>query len=217
MVSKKVRHTHQPKAVKLYLNEEIPSQPKDRPSRTVRNTGMAGARLTVEELLSRHHGVTDEEIRKLGEAEQKILFRIITNPAERDYVYRREAVSALASLANQDALILLTAIASDKNEDPVIAGRSLDGLAKLGGSSACRLIVQLLEHSDEYVRNRALRALFKLKHPDSINALSRTAATHPSDWFRSRARDTLLEMGVSVKTRRQTVSRPKVRVQQESS
>jgi HEAT repeats len=213
----KTRHIHQPKAVKLYLNEEIPTGPENRPSRTIRNPGMAGARLTVEELLSRHHGFSEEDIRSLGEAEQRVLFRIVTEPAERDYVYRREAVSALALLANQESSILLGAIALDKNEDPVIIGRALDGLARLGGSSACHLILQTLEHSDEYIQNRALRALFKLKHPDSIPTLNKTAATHPAEWYRRRAQDTLLEMGSPIKGRRQTVRKPKKRVQKEPS
>src|SRR5262245_52740125 len=79
-------------------------------------------------------------------------------------------------------VLLLASIASDKHEDPVIVGRSLDGLAKIGGDSACRLILQSLEHSDDYVRNRAVRALLKLKHPDSIESLSRAATSHSSPW-----------------------------------
>jgi HEAT repeat protein len=164
----------------------------------------------VEELLCRHHGASDAAIRKLAPAAQKVLFRIVTDPADRDHVYRREAVSALATLGSRDAVMLLAGLAADEREDPVIVGRALNGLAKLGGDAAARLIEQSLEHHpDEYVRTCALKALMKLKHPATIPSLRRAAEAHPSPILQARARSTLAEMGAAVKGKRSVVTRNK--------
>ena len=212
----KKAHRHRPKAVEFYFNEKIPERPADRASRDVRRAPVAKARLAVEELLSRHHGAPDAEIRRLASREQKILFRIATEPSDRDHVYRREAVSALAALGSQDAVMLLSALASDKDEDPVITGRALRGLAKAGGDVACRLIVRALEsHPDSFVRNCALKALLTLKHPDSVPALARVAETHPSPLLRNRVRDRLAEMGLAVKGKRARIERGKGVLQRE--
>src|SRR3990172_1348936 len=77
----------------------------------------APARLAVEELLCSHHGASDAAIRKLAPAAQKVLFRIVTDPADRDHVYRRAAVSALAALGSQDAVMLLAGLTADEKED----------------------------------------------------------------------------------------------------
>jgi HEAT repeat protein len=202
MVTRKT-NPYPPKAVKFYFDEKIPRRPADRRSRPVRGATAATARLAVEELLCRHHGATATSVRKLTPAAQKILFRIVTDPADRDHVYRRDAVSALATLGSHDAIMLLAALAADEKEDPVIAGRALSGLAELGGDAAVALIKRSLEaHPDEYVRNCALRALLKLKHRTSVPTLLRVAQTHPSPILRDRVRSRLAEMGVTVKGKR---------------
>lgn len=207
MATKKT-NPYPPKAVEFYFNEKIPKGPAARRSRVVRGAPAAAARLAVEELLSRHHGASDADIRKLAPAARKVLFRIVTDPADRDHVYRRDAVSALAALGSQDAIVLLAALAVDENEDPVIAGRALNGLAKLGGDAAARLIERSLQHHpDEYVRTCALKALMKLKHPASIPALMRAAEAHPSPILRARVRGRLAEMGAAIKGKRSVVTR----------
>jgi HEAT repeat protein len=209
MATKKT-NPYPPKAVELYFNEKIPNRPPARRSRVVRGAPAAAARLAVEELLCRHHGASDAEIRKLGPGAQKVLFRIVNDPADRDHVYRRDAVSALAALGSQDAVIVLAGLAADEKEDPVIAGRALNGLAKLGGDAAARLIERSLEHHpDEYVRTCALRALMKLRHPATIPALIRAAEAHPSPILRARVRGRLAEMGAAVKGTRSAVTRNK--------
>jgi HEAT repeat protein len=167
--------------------------------------------------LSRHHGASDADIRKLAPAARKVLFRIVTDPADRDHIYRRDAVSALATLGSQDAVMLLAALAVDENEDPVIAGRALNGLAKLGGDTAARLIERSLQHHpDEYVRICALKALMRLKHPASIPALTHAAEAHPSPILRARVRNVLAKMGATVKGTRSLVTRNKGVVVRES-
>lgn len=208
MATKK-KNPYPPKAVEFYFNEKIPKRPATRRSRVVRGARTAAARLAVEELLSHHHGASDTGIRKLAPAARKVLFRIVTDPADRDHVYRRDAVSALAMLGSQDAVMLLAALAVDENEDPVIAGRALNGLAKLGGDAAARLIERSLQHPDEYIRTCALKALMRLKHPASIPALTRAAEAHPSPILRARVRNVLVEMGVAVKGTRSVVTRNK--------
>lgn len=199
-----------PKAVEFYFNEKVPKGPPARRSRVVRGALGAAARLAVEELLCRHHGASDADIRKLAPAARKVLLRIVTDPADRDHVYRREAVSALAAFNSQDATVLLAALAVDENEDPVIAGRALNGLAKLGGDAAAYLIERSLQHHpDGYVRVCALKALIKLKHPASIRALMRAAEAHPSPILRARVRSCLAEMGAAIKGRRAVVTRNK--------
>jgi len=199
-VTLKKRKPYPPKAVELYLDEKIPKRPAARRSRLVRSAPMAAARLVVEDLLCRHHGASDAEVRRLDPAARKVLFRIVTDPADRDHVYRREAVSALAALGSNDGIVLLASIAANQSEDPVIIGRALNGLAKVGGDAAARLIERVLEnHPDEYVRNCALKALMKLQHPASISALKRAGETHRSPIMRARVRSRLTSMGVPVK------------------
>ena len=206
----KKTNPYPPKAVELYFNEKIPKRPPARRSRVVRGAPAAVARLAVEELLCRHHGASDAAIRKLAPAAQKVLFRIVTDPADRDHIYRRDAVSALAALGSHDAVMLLAWLASDDKEDPVIAGRALNGLAKLGGDATARLIERSLEHHpNAYVRTCALKALMKLKHPASVAALKRAAEVHPSPILRARVRGRLAEMGAKVKGTRSVVTRNK--------
>jgi len=207
MATKKT-HRYPPKAVELYLNEKIPKRPAARRSRSVRGAPATAARLAVEELLCSHHGASDAAIRKLAPLAQKVLLRIVTDPADRDHVYRRDAVSALAALGSRDAVMLLAGLAADEKEDPVIVGRALNGLAKLDGAAAARLIERSLEHHPhEYVRTCALKALLKLKHPASIPALMRAAEAHPSPILRARARVRLAELGATVKGTRSVVTR----------
>ena len=192
-----------PKAVEFYFNEEFPKAPPDRRSRPVRGASMAVARLAVEEVLSAHHGNPDAVIRRLTPTAQKVLLRIVTDPGDRDYVFRRDAVSALAALGSPDALVLLGGLALDEQEDPVISGRALNALAKVGGDAAARLIERSLEsHPDPYVRTCALKALLKLKHPSSVPVLVRAAHDHPSPLLRDRVRAGLAEMGVAPRGKR---------------
>lgn len=192
-----------PKAVEFYFNEEFPKPPPDRRSRPIRGAPMAAARLAVEEILSAHHGNPDAVIRRLTPTAQKVLLRIVSDPADRDYVFRRDAVSALAALDSPDALVLLGGLAVDEQEDPVISGRALNALAKVGGDAAARLIERSLEsHPDPYVRTCALKALLKLKHPSSVPVLIRAAHDHPSPILRDRVRAGLADMGVAVRGKR---------------
>lgn len=201
-------NSYPPKAVEFYFNEKIPKGLAARRSRTVRGIPATAARLAVEELLCRHHGASDADIRKLTPIARKVLFRIVTDPADRDHVYRREAVSALTVLGSQDAVVLLAALAVDEKEDPVIVGRALNGLSKLGGDAAARLIERAFEHHpDEYVRTCALKALMKLKHPSSIPALMRAVETHPSPILQARVRGQLAEMGAAIQGTRSVVTR----------
>lgn len=210
IATKKKTNPYPPKAVELYLNEKIPKRPPARPSRVVRDAPAAGARLAVEKLLCSHHGASDVSIRELSPAAQKVLFRIVTDPADRDHVYRRDAVSALAVIGSRDAVMLLAGLAANEKEDPIIVGRALSGLAKLGGDAAAHLIEQSLEHHrDEYVRTCALKALMKLKHHASIPALMRAAEVHPSPILQAHARGCLAEMGVAVKGRCSVMTRNK--------
>ena len=198
MATKKT-NPYPPKAVEFYFNEKIPKRPPARRSRVVRGASRGGRPLWLwRNYCAAHHGASDAAIRKLAPAARKVLFRIVTDPADRDHVYRRDAVSALAALGSQDAVMLLAGLAVDDKEDPVIAGRALNGLAKLGGDAAARLIERSLEHHpDEYVRTCALKALMKLKHPASIPALMRAAEAHPSPILRARVRGRLAEMGAA--------------------
>lgn len=209
MATKK-KNPYPPKAVELYLDEKIPKQPAVRRSRAVRGAPAAAARLAVEALLCSHHGASDDAIRKLSPAARKVLFRIVTDPADRDHVYRRDAVSALAAIGSQDAVMLLAGLASDEKEDPVVVGRALNGLAKLGGAIAAQLIERSLEHHpDEYVRTCALKALIRLKHPTSIPVLMRIAESHSSTILQARVRKCLADMGAAVKGTRSVVTRNK--------
>jgi hypothetical protein len=137
-------YQYPPKAVEFHFDEKIPKRPAARRSRLVRDAPMATARLAVEELLCSHHGASEAAIRRLSPAAQKVLFRMVTDPADRDHVYRRDAVSALAVLGSRDAIVLLAALADDEREDPVIVGRALNGLARLGGASAAWFIERSL-------------------------------------------------------------------------
>lgn len=209
MVTKKTNR-HPPKAVEFHFDEIVPKGPPARRSRTVRGVPAATARLAVEELLCRHHGASDNDVLRLSPAARKVLLRVVGDPADRDHVFRREAVSALAVLGSQDAVVMLTALAIDGNEDPVIVGRALGGLARLGGDVAAKLIARAAEHhADEFVRTSALRALMKLKHPASIPALTRAANAHPSPILQARVRACLAEMGVAIKGARSVVTRNK--------
>src|SRR5688572_24277443 len=204
----KKRKPYPPKAVDLHLDEKIPRRPAERRSRPVRGAPAAAARLTVEDLLCRHHGASDTEFRELGPVARKVLFRIVTDPADRDFVYRRDAVSALAALGSQDAVILLAALVADEREDAVIVGRALNGLAKVGGDAAAGLIERTLKtHPDEYVRDCALKALTKLEHPASVRALRRAAETHRSPILRARVRRVLAGMGAPMKGARSVRTR----------
>jgi hypothetical protein len=204
----KKRKPYPPKAVELRLDEKIPRRPAPRRSRPVRGAPAAAARLVVEELLCRHHGASDAEFRELGPVARKVLFRIVTDPADRDFVYRRDAVSALAALGSHDGVMVLAALVADEREDAVIVGRALNGLAKVGGDAAVGLIGRALEtHPDQYVRDCALKALMKLEHPASVPALRGAAETHRSSILRARVRNVLAAMGAPMKGARSARTR----------
>jgi hypothetical protein len=194
---------HPPKAVEFYFNEKMPRRPPDRRSRLVSGVSVPNDRLKVERLLCAHHGASAREVQRLGRTAQKVLFRIVTDPADRDHVYRRDAVSALAALGSPDAVMLLGALAASDKEDPVIIGRALNGLAAVGGDTAARLIERSFEtHPDEFVRNSAVRALLKMKQRSCIPALMRVAKTHTSRILRDRVRQKLAKWGVAAKGKR---------------
>jgi HEAT repeat protein len=204
---KPTRPKYPPKAVEFHFDEKMPRRPALRRSRLVRGATAAANRLVVEELLCRHHGASDAALRRLSPAARKVLFRIVTDPADRDHIYRRDAVSALAAIGSRDAVMLLSALATDENEDAVIVGRALNALAKLGGDVAAHIIERSMEHRDAYVRTVALKAMMKLEHPASVPALTRAAETHPSPILQARARKRLAELGAAVKGSRSLVTR----------
>jgi HEAT repeat protein len=206
---KRPRVKHPPKVVEFFFDEKMPRQPAVRPSRLLRRATAAANRLAVEELLCRHHGASDAAVRRLSPGARKVLFRIVTDPADRDHVYRRDAVSALAAIGSRDAVMLLSMLATDDKEDAVIVGRALNGLAMLGGDAAARIIERSIEHRDAYVRTAALKAMMRLEHPASVPALTRAAAAHPSLILQARARKRLAELGVAVKGSRSVVTRNK--------
>ncbi len=210
MATKKKAPRHPPKPMQFKFDEKMPKAPALRRSRLVRGTRGAAARLAVEELLCRHHTAPDDAIRRLSPVARKMLMRIVTDPADRDHVFRREAVSALAVLGSTDAVMLLAGLAADDKEDAVIVGRALNGLARLGGDVAVRLIARAAEHHpDDYVRTSALKALMKLDHPASAPALVRAAEAHSSPILRARAAARLARLGAAVKGQRSIVTRNK--------
>jgi hypothetical protein len=209
MATKRPTRKHPPKAVEFHFDEKMPRQPAIRRSRPLRGASMAAARIAVENVLCRRHGASDADIRRLSPNARKILFRIVVDPADRDHVWRRDAVSALAALGTREATMLLTGLATDATEDAVIISRALNGLAKLGGEAAAGIIARSIEHRDEFVRTAALKALMKLDHPSAIPALTRAAKVHRSPVLRARAERRLAELGALVKAPRRIATRNK--------
>ena len=206
---KRPRPKHPPKAVEFHFDEKMPRRPAARRSRLLRGETAAANRLVVEELLCRHHGASDAAFRRLSAAARKVLFRIVTDPADRDHIYRRDAVSALAAIGSRDAVMLLSALATDEKEDAVIVGRALNGLAKLGGDVAAQIIERSMDHRDAYVRAAALKAMLRLENSARVPALMRVVETHPSPILQAQARKLLAKLGAAVKGSRSVVTRNK--------
>jgi hypothetical protein len=185
------------KAVKLDFNEELPDQPQ-RASRFEEEPGIAGIRLRIESMIFQCNQIEPADLRELGEEGRRLLYRMVTEPTERDYPYRRELVTMLGMYDDVESVTLLASLATDPKEDEVIIGRALDGLAVYGNMGATRIIVNALEHNNEYVRNRALRALLYLRNPETIPVLRKALEEHPSANIRRRVYATLREMNVDV-------------------
>jgi hypothetical protein len=185
------------KAVKLDFNEELPDQPQ-RASRFAEEPGIAGIRLRIEGMILQCNQIEPADLHELGEEGRRLLYRMITEPTEQDYPYRRELVTMLGMYDDVESVTLLASVATDPRENEVIIGRALEGLAVHGGKGATRIIVNALEHDNTYVRNRALRALLHLRNPETIPVLRKTLEQHPSANIRRRVYTTLREMNIDV-------------------
>ena len=189
------RTTRVDRPIELKQSERRPKGPRARKCRLLRGSNAAAVRTQVEELLQAQEQPDLKEFEKLDERAREVVRRMVSDPASRDFPFRREAVSALGFMGDAQSVALLAALATNPDEDPVIVGRAADSLALVGGAGACDLILRAMEHGDGYARDRATRALCALAHPASIEALRAIAQHHPDEYQRDQARVSLGRLG----------------------
>jgi len=105
----------------------------------------------------------------------------------RDVNVRRMAVELVQTVRDPDGELWPKLLGHLRDEDWWVRERVMDALVGMAGEPLVRHLVGFLNDPSEIVRRFGVDALLRLKSPQSLGALVRTAGSDPDWWVRERA------------------------------
>jgi twitching motility protein PilT len=131
---------------------------------------------------------TAEALTRLGRAGKIELPRVVVFLLRsRDVTVRRMAVELLQSVSDPEGRHWPRLLGYMRDEDWWVRERIMDALVDLAGSALLPHVVVYLLDPSASLRRFAVDALLRLKAPESLGALVRTAASDADWWVRERA------------------------------
>jgi twitching motility protein PilT len=129
-----------------------------------------------------------ETLSRLSKAGKLDLKRtIIWLLRSRDVNIRRMAVEILQSVPDSEGQLWPKLLEFLRDEDWWVRERVMDALVDMAGAELVRHLVAYLKDPAENLRRFAVDALIRLKAPESLGALVRTATSDTDWWVRERA------------------------------
>jgi twitching motility protein PilT len=105
----------------------------------------------------------------------------------RDVNVRRMAVELVQTVRDPDGELWPKLLGYLRDEDWWVRERVMDALVGMAGEPLVRHLVGFLNDPSEIIRRFGVDALLRLKSPQSLGALVRTASSDPDWWVRERA------------------------------
>jgi twitching motility protein PilT len=131
---------------------------------------------------------TAEALARMGRAGKLDLMRaVVFLLRSRDVNVRRMAVEVLQSVSDPEGRHWPRLLTFLRDEDWWVRERVMDALVDMAGPALLRHVVVYLLDPSAVARRFALDALLRLKAPESLGALVRTATTDADWWVRERA------------------------------
>ena len=129
-----------------------------------------------------------EIVTRLGRAGKIDLARtVIWLLRSRDVNVRRMAVELVQTVRDPDGTLWPKLMAFLRDEDWWVRERVMDALAELAGDKLVRHLAGFLQDPSDTVRRFGVDALLRLRSPESLGILLRTAGSDPDWWVRERA------------------------------
>ncbi|MBL9037227.1 MAG: PilT/PilU family type 4a pilus ATPase [Archangium sp.] len=153
----------------------------------------------VEALGSRHLVVrtkAGEALQRLSKAQKLDLIRtVVWLLKSRDLNVRRMALEIAKSIQDPNNQLWPKLMHLLRDEDWWVRERVIDVLVELAGTSLTRHIAQYLGDPSDVVRRYAVNVLARLKDPQSLGLLVRTAQQDTDWWVREKAIETIALLG----------------------
>lgn len=138
--------------------------------------GMAGARLSVELMLSAPEGVSDRTLRRMKEAENEALRKIASEEDRaRGIQLQKTAIGAIGQLRDQGSALLLARLVERIDLDPRVTSEAIAALSEVGGSGVREVLLETLEGRSPEVRAQAALALSKVGLVADVGVLENLA------------------------------------------
>lgn len=155
--------------------------------------------LLVEALNHRHMNIRNEAaeiITALSQAEKIDSGRtIIWLLRSRDSTVRRLAVDIANRVGDRTGTLWPKLLTFLRDEDWWVRERVIDALVEMAGTQLTKHVVAYLEDPSDVVRRYAVGVLMRLKDPNSLGALCRTAMADPDWWVKEWAIQAMGELG----------------------
>jgi twitching motility protein PilT len=144
--------------------------------------------LLVEALNHRHMNIRNQSaeiITQLSQAEKIDSGRtIIWLLRSRDSTVRRLAVDIANRVGDRTGTLWPKLLTFLRDEDWWVRERVIDALVEMAGTQLTKHVVAYLEDPSDVVRRYAVGVLMRLKDPNSLGALCRTAMSDPDWWVK---------------------------------
>ena len=155
--------------------------------------------LLVEALNHRHMNIRTEAaeiITQLSHEEKIDSGRtIIWLLRSRDSTVRRLAVDIANRVGDRTGKLWPKLLTFLRDEDWWVRERVIDALVEMAGTQLTKHVVAYLEDPSDVVRRYAVGVLMRLKDPNSLGALCRTAMSDPDWWVKEWALQAMGELG----------------------
>jgi HEAT repeat protein len=128
----------------------------------------------------------------------RIIDDIVINPAP---ISRATTVWAIGEIGGKKAAEVLKQLLKRKDEHPSVIGEALEGLGKIGDTSAEDLILPLLSHSNKKIRYHAANALKTCGTQKSVPFLLQCFETETNHAVKVAIAHALKALGISVEVK----------------
>ncbi len=133
-------------------------------------------------------GRAGEALQRLSRAGKVNLVRtVVFLLRSRDLDVRRMAAELAHSVSDRDAELWPKLLEHLTDEDWWVRERVADALVEMAGAPLARHVVAMLKDPDDLLRRFAVDVLLRLRAPEALGALVRTATSDTDWWIRERA------------------------------
>lgn len=152
---------------------------------SLKRYGKAGIRVLIDEMIESHHGRPRDEWLGLGSSGLEILHRIASGIEP--HHFRNRSIAVLGVIADSSSVPVLSEVARDKREHPIVRVAGTFSLGEIGGDKARDVLQDLLRDEEVLVRHRAAEALGKLGDERALQGLRVAASQDPVELVREAA------------------------------